>query len=174
MPRVRLFNSIFHLWKFNAKLIEFIKNNPFSFFHKFEQHCVEWSFTFFYYAEMRGKLWPKAPAKEGALDQKSKNFQVYFIHIIFFKQPSKKIDNRAEELYCNATIYIFFLIIYCPKKMETDKWLKGLYLVRILKKRYLKNGFIDRSEIFTQFFWIYFPVINPRVYFSDFFFSLYR
>ena len=39
----------------------------------------------FYYAELRRKLWPKAPAKEDALGQMSKNFQVYFIHINFFK-----------------------------------------------------------------------------------------
>ena len=30
-------------------------------------------------------IWPKAPAKEGALGQISKNFQVYFIHINLFK-----------------------------------------------------------------------------------------
>ena len=42
MPRVRLFNSIFYLRKINAKLIlNSQKNNSFSFFHKFEQHCVE-------------------------------------------------------------------------------------------------------------------------------------
>ena len=34
-------------------------------------------FLYFHYAEMRRKLWPKAPAKEGALGQLSKNFQVY-------------------------------------------------------------------------------------------------
>ena len=37
MPRVRLFNTK-NLCKTN---VEFIKNNLFSFFHKFEQHCVE-------------------------------------------------------------------------------------------------------------------------------------
>ena len=31
----------------------------------------------FYYAEMRGKLWPKAPAKKGVLGEMSKKFQVY-------------------------------------------------------------------------------------------------
>ena len=79
MPRVRLFNTIFHLRKINAKRIEFIKNNLFSFFHKFEQHCIE-----FYYAKMCRKLWPKARAKEDASGQMSKNFQVYFIYINFF------------------------------------------------------------------------------------------
>ena len=54
---------------------------------------------------MREKLWSKAPVKEGALGQMSKNFQVYFIHINFFKEPIKKIYNRAKELYCDATIF---------------------------------------------------------------------
>ena len=78
---------------------------------------------------MRRNLWPKAPAEEGAfpyekkvlvsigfntyqyffhtgLGQMSKKFQVYFIHINFFKKP-KKIENRAKELYCDATIFVF-------------------------------------------------------------------
>ena len=39
---------------------------------------------------MNRKLWPEAPVKKGALGQMSKNFQVYFIRIIFFKKPDKK------------------------------------------------------------------------------------
>ena len=63
---------------------------------------------------MRRKLWPKVPAKEGALGQMSNKFQVYFIHINFFKKPNKK------------TIFIFwFFIVYLPKKMETEKWPKA-------------------------------------------------
>ena len=34
------------------------------------------NFLRFYYAEVRRQLWPKAPTKEGALGQMSKNFQV--------------------------------------------------------------------------------------------------
>ena len=75
---------------------------------------------------MRRKLRPKAPAKEGALGQMSKNFQVYFIHIIFFKKPNKKIYYRAKELYCDATIFVFWLfIVYLSKKMEIEKWPKA-------------------------------------------------
>ena len=71
---------------------------------------------------MRGKLWPKAPAKEGALAQMLKNFQVYFIHINFFKKPNKKIYNRAKELYCNATIFVSdYLPSTFPKIMESEK-----------------------------------------------------
>ena len=39
---------------------------------------------------MRRKLWPKAPAKEGALGQMEKNFQVYFVNMNFFKKPNKR------------------------------------------------------------------------------------
>ena len=68
---------------------------------------------------MRRKLWPKAPAKEDALGQMSKNFQVYFIHINFFKKPNEKMYNRAKELYCDATIFFFdSLLSTCPKKWK--------------------------------------------------------
>ena len=71
---------------------------------------------------MRRKLWPTAPA-EDVLGQMLKNFQVYFIHINFFKKPIKKMYNRAKELYCNATTLVFwFFIVYLTKKMETEKW----------------------------------------------------
>ena len=75
---------------------------------------------------MRRKLWPKAPAREGLLGQMSKNFQVYFIHINFFKKPNRKIYNRAKELNCDATIFVnWFFIVYSPKKkMETEQWPK--------------------------------------------------
>ena len=55
-----------------------------------------------------------------------KKFQFYFIHINFFKKPNKKNYNRAKELYCNATIFVFdYLLSTCPKKMETEKWHKA-------------------------------------------------
>ena len=74
---------------------------------------------------MRKKLWLKAPAKEGALGEMSKNFQVHFIRINFFKKPNKKMYSRATELYCDATIFVFdSLLSTCPKKIETEKWPK--------------------------------------------------
>ena len=73
----------------------------------------------FYYAEIRRKLWPKALVKEGALGQMSKNFQVYFIHINFFKKPNKKNYNRAKELYCNVTLFIFW---FCIVDLSKKKW----------------------------------------------------
>ena len=44
----------------------------------------------FYYAEIRRELRPKVPAKEGAMDQMSKNSQLYFIRINYSKKPNKK------------------------------------------------------------------------------------
>ena len=74
---------------------------------------------------MRRKLWPKAPVKKGACKgckEISKKFQVYFINIYFFKKPNKKTYNRAKELYCVATIFIFDSILSTsPKKMQTEK-----------------------------------------------------
>ena len=75
---------------------------------------------------MRRKLWPKAPVEEVALGQMSKNSQVYFKHINYFKKSNRKNYNRAKELYCDATIFVFWIfIVYLPKKMETEKWPKA-------------------------------------------------
>ena len=75
---------------------------------------------------MRRKLWRKAPAKDGALGQMSKNFQVYFIHINFFLNTNNKTLQQSQKviLWC---YYIFFdsLLSTCPKKMETEKWPKA-------------------------------------------------
>ena len=79
---------------------------------------------------MRRKLWIKAPAKEGALGQMSKIF-IYFMHtcIHFFKKPNKKIYNRAKELYCDATIFVFlFFVVYLPKKYGNWKMAQGCRL----------------------------------------------
>ena len=121
MPRERLFNTIFHLRKINAKLMLNSYKTIFShFFISLTTLCRKiFHFFCFYYAEMRRKLWPKAPAQEDALGQMSKKFQVYFIHISFFRKPDKKIYNRAKESYCAASMFVFrFFIVYLPKK----KW----------------------------------------------------
>ena len=70
--------------------------------------------------------WPKAPAKEGALDQMSKNIQAYFIHINFFCKPIKK-NLQWSQSYTAMLLYLFFdsLLSTCPKKMETKKWPKA-------------------------------------------------
>ena len=56
------------------------------------------------------------------MGQISKNFQVYFVHINFLINRRKKIYNRAEELYCDATIFVFQLfVIYLPEKKRNWK-----------------------------------------------------
>ena len=69
-------------------------------------------FLRFYYAEMSRKLWPKAPAKEGAMGQMSENFQVYCIHIFFFKKPMKKNLQWSQRVILR-TYYIWFFILCC-------------------------------------------------------------
>ena len=72
---------------------------------------------------MRKKLWPKAPTKEGALGQITKNFQIYFIHINCFKKPNRK----NLQSYTAMLLYLYFdsLLSPCPKKLETEKWPKA-------------------------------------------------
>ena len=75
---------------------------------------------------MRRKLWPYPPAKEGALVQMSKNFQVYFIRINFFYKPNKTFTIEPKS-YTAMLLYLCFdsLLSTCPKKMETEKWPKA-------------------------------------------------
>ena len=59
----------------------------------------------------------------------------------FFLNQTKKIYNKAEELYCDATIFFLkFFIAYLPKKMETEKWPKAadspLYSCFLLELKY--------------------------------------
>ena len=51
----------------------------------------------------------------------SKNFQVYFIHINFFKKPNKKFTIESKS-YTVMLLYFFFnsLLSTCPKK--NGKW----------------------------------------------------
>ena len=71
-------------------------------------------------------MWPKAPSLAGALGHMSKNFQVYFIRINSFKNTKQKILQWSHELYCDATIFVFWIfIVDLPKKMEIEKWPKA-------------------------------------------------
>ena len=133
MPRVRLFNTIFHLQKINAKLMLNSWKTIFSLFFVSLNNIVSNNLQFLpfltYYAEMRRKLWPKAPSLAGALGQMSKNFQVYCMHINFFKKPNKKNNNRTKEVYIVATIFVFwFFIVYLPKKNRNWKMAQGCWL----------------------------------------------
>ena len=61
--------------------------------------------------EIHRILWPKAPAKDGALDQMSRNFQVYFIHIIFLRNQLK-ISQQSKRVILRC-YYICFSILHC-------------------------------------------------------------
>ena len=74
-----------------------------------------------YYSKTYRKLWPKAPAKDGALSEMSTNFQVYCN--INFLRNQKKMYNRVKELFCDPTIFAFdSLLSSCSEKMEIEKW----------------------------------------------------
>ena len=68
---------------------------------------------------MRRKLWPEAPAKEGALGQMSKKFLVYFIDINLFKKPNK-INLQWSQRVILRWYCICFLILY--SLLAQKKW----------------------------------------------------
>ena len=59
---------------------------------------------------MHRKLWSKAPSKESALSQMSKNFQVYFIQIFFLRNQTKKftIELKSFTHFTALLLYLFF------------------------------------------------------------------
>ena len=100
--------------------LEFINNNLFSFFHKFEPHSVESSLisSFFKIQICIDNCGPSTRQKYGALGQVLKNFHVYLIHMNFLRNQTKKIYNRVkEQLYCDANIFVFrYVIVFWSKK----------------------------------------------------------
>ena len=68
---------------------------------------------------MRRKFWPKAPAEEGALGLMTKNFQVYFIPINFFKKPNKK-NLQYSQRFILRSYYICSWFFYCL--LVRKKW----------------------------------------------------
>ena len=115
----------------------------------------------FYYAKMRRKLWRMAPAKEGAMGQMSKNFQVYFRNINFFKKPNKKKLQYSQRVILRC-YYICFLILYCQlaQKKEAEKWPKAADspLLTHLIEIFFQNSFLKENinldcslSIFTFF-----------------------
>ena len=53
-------------------------------------------------------------------------FFEYFVRINILRNGTKIFLNRAEELYCDAALFVFRFFIICmpkkEKKMETEKW----------------------------------------------------
>ena len=51
-----------------------------------------------------------------------KIFKLTLYIYIFLRNQTKKIYNRAKELYCDSTIFVSWFFVYLPKKkMETRK-----------------------------------------------------
>ena len=74
-------------------------------------------FYFFlvYDAEMHRKLWPEAPAKEGALGQMSKKFLSLLYMYTFFEKPNKKKIIVEPKMLCDILRYYYtcFSTIHC-------------------------------------------------------------
>ena len=122
MPRVRLFNTIFHLRKINAKLMLNSYKTIFSHFF-ISLNILSNNLSFLPFL-----LCWNASAKEGALGLMSKNFQVHFIHIKFFQETKLKKRFTIEPTsYTAMLLYLFFgsLLSTFPKKRETEKWPKA-------------------------------------------------
>ena len=72
-------------------------------------------------------MWSKAPSTEVALGQLSKNVQVYFMQVNFFKKPNKKeftIEPKSYTAMLLYSIFLKFFIVYLLKKKEAEKWPK--------------------------------------------------
>ena len=81
----------------------------------------------FYNAEIRRKLWPKAPAKEGGAGQMSKNLQVYSIDINFFKKQNKKNLQYSQRLILRR-FSIYFLIVYPHSTVIVKEYFENIPL----------------------------------------------
>ena len=106
-------------------------------------------FTRFYYVEMRRKLWPKAPAKESALGQMSKNFQVHFVHINVFNKPNKKIYNKAK----NTKLFDFF--VSDEPLLRNPAYYQPIYFSRSC----IHVQFLDTKIVSNKFFFFNFKTL---------------
>ena len=66
--------------------------------------------------------------QRGCLGPDVRKFSRLLYTYIFFKAPNKKFLNRAKELYCDTTIFVFwFSIVYLPKKNGNWKMAQGCW-----------------------------------------------
>ena len=96
----------------------------------------------FYYSEMRRKLWPKASAKESAFGQMSNEFQVYFIHINFLKEPNKSLQSSQRVVLqcCNICFSIIYYLLAQKKwKLRNGPRLPTLLYILNLQTNYTVN-----------------------------------
>ena len=100
---------------------------------------------------MRRKLWPKAPATEGALGQVSKNFQV------FFQETKQKQFTIEPKSYTAMLLYLFFysLLSTCPIKIGTKKWPKAAPLyIKVIRMQLhsFAFGYFLYNDTYTVYF----------------------
>ena len=110
---------------------------------------------FLSYSEMRRKLWPKAPARKGTLDQMSKNFVVYFMHTNFFKKPNK--NTKEPKNYTAMLLYFFFfdsLLSTCPKEMENWKMAQGCQLSPTEISKIVKMRLTRTNNCKIRWIWV--------------------
>ena len=83
---------------------------------KINSVCLEWDYSILFFIDK------KLIQKECLLGF-LKKFQVYFIHINFFKKPNNKCTIEPKS-YSAMLLYLFLdsLLCTCPRKMETEKW----------------------------------------------------
>ena len=91
-------------------------------------------------------IWPKAPAKEGALDQMSENFQVWFIHINLFKKPNKKNLQYSKKVKLRCYYICFWsFIVYLPKKNGNWKMSQGYRISPTFFDNFYAQPMLDAS-----------------------------
>ena len=72
------------------------------------------------------KIVAQGTGQRGCLGPEVKKFSSLLYTHTFFLKPNKKNYNTAKELYCDRTIFVFWLfIVYSHRKMGTEKWPKA-------------------------------------------------
>ena len=89
--------------------------------------------------------------------QMPKNFQIYFKHIHFLRNQTKKIYNRAKS-YTAMLLYLFFdsPLSTCQKKMDNEKWSKAAN-----SSLYTSHFYFLDPHVLCFFSSVYFCVLLP-------------
>ena len=120
---------------------------------------------------------PRHPPKRVPWARCQKFFKFTLYIYIFLRNQTKKIYNRAKELYCDATWFVFwFFIVYLPKKngnwkmTQLNHW---IHLVCYLNKgifQWRNSGFICKRWHYYRFFLLSRIVCSVSVSNTSFYF----